>query len=68
MTTTRDFITAVKMMRTAQTVYKKTHCSRAKIYAEKLEKEVDEALCRALQEKKISLTRDEQIREAGIRG
>lgn len=50
--TVKDFIASVKMMRTAQKVAEQTGCSSARTYAAELEKEVDEALNRALDGKK----------------
>ena len=43
-TTVRDFIASVKMMRTAQKLREKTGSLRSKRYAAELEKEVDAAL------------------------
>lgn len=43
-TTVRDFIASVKMMRTAQKLREKTGSLRSKRYAAELENEVDAAL------------------------
>lgn len=51
-TTIQDFIATVKLMREAQKVCKQTGGFWAKTYASKLENEVDEALNRALDDKK----------------
>ena len=47
-TTVREFISSVKMMRTAQKLYEKTPSQRLKTKADELEKEVDFALEKAL--------------------
>ena len=48
-TTVRDFIASVKMMRTAQKLREKTGSLRSKRYAAELENEVDAALETAIQ-------------------
>lgn len=48
-TTVRDFIASVKMMRTAQRLREKTGSLRSKRYAAELENEVDAALETAIQ-------------------
>lgn len=69
-TTVKDFIASVKMMRTAQKLREKTGSPRSKKYAEELEKEVDAAVETALEEKNCGkkLSTAEKIEQAYIRG
>ena len=51
-TTVREFIASVKMMRTAQKLYEKTPTQCLKKHTVALEKEVDNAIETALKDKK----------------